>query len=47
MRLTTSLLILTAGIAISAAVWFATGGRVALFLLPLVFGLPFLWRRRS
>jgi len=47
MRLTTSLLILAAGIAISVGVWLATGGRVALFLLPLVFGLPLLWRRKG
>ena len=47
MRLPMTLLILAVGIGISVLVWVASGGRVALFLLPLVFGLPFVWRRRS
>jgi hypothetical protein len=47
MRLPATLLILATGIGISALVWVASDGRVALFLLPLVFGLPFVWRRRS
>lgn len=46
MRLPTTILILCAGLAISAAVWFATDGRAGLLLFPLVFGLPFLWRRK-
>ena len=45
MRLSTTLAILAAGLAISAAVWWFTGGAFVLFLLPLVFGLPFVWRR--
>ena len=47
MRLSLTLLILAAGLALSALIWVATGGRVAVFLLPLVFGLPLLLRRRS
>ncbi|WP_183280419.1 hypothetical protein [Phenylobacterium zucineum] len=46
MRIGTSLLILAAGIAISVAAWAASGGRLFLVFLPLVFGLPLLWRRR-
>lgn len=45
MRLGASLAILALGIAISVGVYAATGGRMILFLLPLVFGLPLLWRR--
>lgn len=44
MRLT--LLILAAGLAISIAAWRLTDGRMLLVLLPLVLGLPLLWRRR-
>lgn len=47
MRLGGTLLILAAGLGLSAVIWMVTGGRVAVFLLPLVFGLPFLLRRRS
>ncbi|MCR5874043.1 hypothetical protein LRS10_07590 [Phenylobacterium sp. J426] len=47
MRLGGTLLILAAGLGLSAVVWMATGGRVVLFLLPLVFGLPLLLRRRT
>lgn len=46
MRLGVSLLILFLGLAVSGAVWLLTGGRVALLLLPLLFGLPLLGRRR-
>jgi len=45
MRLSTTILILLAGVAISVAVWFLTGGRVAFFFLPVILGLPFVWRR--
>lgn len=47
MRLPMTLLILAAGIGISVLVWVASDGRAMLFLLPLVFALPFVWRRRS
>jgi hypothetical protein len=46
MRLTATLLILLAGIAISVAAWWLSGGRVLLLFLPLIIGLPPLWRRR-
>ena len=44
MRLT--LLVLAAGVAISVAAWYFTDGRMLLVFLPLVLGLPLLWRRR-
>jgi hypothetical protein len=47
MRLPTTLLVLAAGIGISVLVWVVSDGRAMLFLLPVVFGLPFVWRRRS
>jgi hypothetical protein len=47
MRPSTSLLILAAGIAISVAAYVFSGGRLFLVFLPVIFGLPFLWRRRS
>ena len=47
MRWPLSLLILAAGIAISVLAWWASGGRIALVLLPLVFALPLLNRRRD
>jgi hypothetical protein len=46
MRLGVTLLILIVGLAISAAVWVFTGGRVAFVFLPLLLGLPLVWRRR-
>jgi hypothetical protein len=46
MRLGGTILILLIGLAISAAVWALTGGRVALLFLPILFGLPLLWRGR-
>jgi hypothetical protein len=45
MRLTTAILILAAGIVISAMAYVLSGGRVAFFFLPLIFGLPLMWRR--
>jgi hypothetical protein len=45
MRLSTTLLVLAGGLALSGLVWWATGGRFAFFFLPLVLGLPFVWRR--
>lgn len=47
MRLPLTLAILAAGLALSLAVWVWTDGRFALLLLPLILGLPFVWRRRS
>lgn len=46
MRIGTTLLILALALALSAAVWALTGGRVAFLFLPLLFGLPLAWRRR-
>ena len=46
MRLSVTLFILLAGIAISAAAWWLSGGRFLLVFLPLIIGLPLLWRRR-
>jgi hypothetical protein len=46
MRPLTMLLVVAAAIAISVAVYFATGGAFVFFFLPLLFGLPFLARRR-
>jgi hypothetical protein len=40
-----TLLALLAGLAISAAVWFASGGRAFVLILPLLFAAPLLWRR--
>ena len=45
MRLSMTLLILLVGVAISAAVWWLSGGRFGFFFLPLILGLPFVWRR--
>jgi hypothetical protein len=45
MRLLPTLLILAAGLAISAAVWAISGGRMMFLFLPLIV-LPFVWRRR-
>lgn len=47
MRLGLTLGLLAAAVALTAVVWFASGGRAFVFILPLLFGLPFLWRRRS
>ena len=46
MRLSVTLLILLAGVAISAGVWALSDGRFAFFFLPLILGLPLVWRRR-
>jgi hypothetical protein len=46
MRLATTLVILLAGVAVSVAAWYVSGGRLFLVFLPLVIGLPLLWRRR-
>jgi len=45
MRLGLNLLIIVLALALCAGVYFATGGRLVLFLLPLVFALPLLRRR--
>lgn len=46
MRATTMLIVAVIAIAISVAVYFATGGHLVFFALPLLFGLPLLGRRR-
>jgi hypothetical protein len=46
MRLTTSVLILVIGLALSAAVWALSGGRLWFLFFPLLFAVPFGWRRR-
>ena len=45
MRLPLNLLIVVAALAVSAVVWFVSGGRAFVFLLPLLFGLPLAFRR--
>ncbi len=42
----TTILITLAAVAVSVAIYFATGGHFAFFFLPLLFGLPLLRRRR-
>lgn len=44
MRLGMTLLILLVGVAISVAVWVFSGGTFAFFFLPLILGLPLMWR---
>ena len=39
-------LILLAALALSLLVWWLSGGRAFVFLLPLVLGLPLLFRQR-
>lgn len=46
MRLGWTLLIVLIALAVSVAVYFATGGRFIFFVLPLLFGLPLLGRGR-
>jgi hypothetical protein len=40
-------MVLAAGLAISALVWFASGGRIAFLFLPLLLAAPMLFRRWS
>jgi hypothetical protein len=44
-RLPLTLWIALAAILLSVAVWYASGGRAFVLILPLLFGLPFLARR--
>ena len=46
MRLGVNLLIVLGALALSAVIYFASGGRFFVFLLPLLFG-PLLFRRRN
>lgn len=46
MRLGLNAILIAAAIAISVAIYFATGGKVIFFALPLLFGLPLLFRGR-
>jgi hypothetical protein len=47
MRAPVMLLVVLAAVAVSVAVYFATGGHFVFFFLPLLFGLPLLGRRRG
>lgn len=46
MRLVCTLIIAVCGIAVSAMIWFLSGGRIAFLFLPLLFVLPLVLRRR-
>jgi hypothetical protein len=46
MRWPLTLAILAAGLALSVIVWMLSGGRFGFLFLPLIFGLPFVLRRR-
>jgi hypothetical protein len=43
----TLLIVLVASLLITAALWYFSDGRIWFLGLPLVFGLPFLSRRRG
>ena len=47
MRASTMVLVTLAAVALSVAIWRLTGGHLVFFFLPLLFGLPFLGRRRG
>lgn len=47
MRPLTLLLVAAVAVAISVAIYMATGGHFVFFALPLLFGLPLLSRRRK
>jgi hypothetical protein len=47
LRASTMLLVTLVAVGLSVAIWRLTGGHVAFFFLPLLFGLPFLGRRRG
>lgn len=46
MRLQTTLMVAIAGLLLSLAIWWATGGKFAFFFLPILLGLPMLGRNR-
>jgi hypothetical protein len=46
MRRSLALLILAGGLALSAVLWVATGGRAFVLVLPLLFAAPLVWPRR-
>ena len=46
MRIGMTLLVLAIGLGLSALVYVISDGRVAMLLLPLLFGLPLMMRRR-
>ena len=46
MRLGTIAIIVAAAVAITIAIYFATGGHFVFFALPLLFALPLFRRRR-
>ncbi|HEY0600165.1 hypothetical protein [Brevundimonas sp.] len=47
MRPGTMIIVALAAVAVSVALYYATGGHFVFFFLPLLFGLPFLGHRRS
>ena len=47
MRPLTLLVVTLAALALTGLVWVVSDGRAFVFILPLVFGLPFLLRRRG
>ena len=46
MRLRTMLLVIAAAVAVSVAIYYATGGHFVFFALPLLFALPLVGRGR-
>ncbi len=42
-----SLILSVAGLGLSVLIWWLSGGRAFVLLLPLMFGLPMLFRRRQ
>jgi hypothetical protein len=46
MRIMVTLIVLALGLAVSAAAWMLSDGRIAMLFLPLLFGAPLLWRGR-
>jgi hypothetical protein len=46
MRITTMLVVAMIAVAVSIAIYSATGGHLVFFFLPLLFALPFAGRRR-
>ncbi|WP_334165049.1 hypothetical protein [Phenylobacterium sp.] len=47
MRPLTLLIITLAALTLTGLAWVVSGGRAFVFILPLVFALPFAWRRRG
>jgi hypothetical protein len=47
MRVTSLILVLAGAAALTAALWWLTGGRAFVFVLPLVLAGPLVWRGRK